>query len=156
MAKCKPQLVHSPRLQMSAGRRHGSGMSNMANTKSLADIVTHHDAELQQLGSRIGAVETTLVAHGTVLQEIRDVVVKQGARPSFDPRGTISIIKDGVIIFTAVCAGILYLANVNATATMATGSKDLVLLQERERVAQDRLKAIESLVLPQAWTVTRK
>lgn len=125
-------------------------------SKSALDIVAHHDARIDNLDNRMGAVEKTLAGHSTVLQEIRDVVVKQGARPSFDPRGTISIIKDGVIIFTAVCAGILYLANVNATATMATGSKDLVLLQERDRVAQERLKAVESLVLPQAWTVTRK
>jgi hypothetical protein len=124
--------------------------------KSLADIVTHHDAELQQLGSRIGAVESTLVQHGTVLQEIRDVVVKQGARPNFDPRSTVAVVKDLGIIFGLVCTGILYLANVNATATVAEGNKDLIVLQERERVAQERLKAVESLVLPQSWAVTRK
>jgi hypothetical protein len=131
-------------------------MTQMANAKSLADIVTHHDAELQQLGSRIGAVENTLIAHGTVLQEIRDVVVKQGARPHFDPRNTIGIVKDIGIVFAMVCAGILYLANVNASATVAAGSKELAVLQERERVAQERLKAVESLVLPQSWAVTRK
>jgi hypothetical protein len=120
------------------------GMTIMANAKSLADIVTHHDAELQQLGSRIGAVETTLVAHGTVLQEIRDVVVKQGARPSFDPRNTIGIVKDIGLVFAMVCAGILYLAAQN-------GSKDLALLQERESQASKRIERMESLVLPQSW-----
>ena len=128
----------------------------MSNRKSDIDIVAHHDALIDNLTTRMGAVEKTLSAHGTVLQEIRDVVVKQGARPHFDPRNTIGVVKDVGIVFAMVCAGILYLANVNATASVSASSKDLVLLQERERVAQERLKAVESLVLPQSWVATRK
>jgi hypothetical protein len=122
--------------------------------KHEVDLIAHHDAQIESLNTRMGAVEKTLSGHGVVLQEIRDVVVKQGARPHFDPRNTIGIIKDIGVVFAMVCAGILYLANVNAQATVAAGSKDLAILQERERVTQDRLKAVESLVLPQAWTAT--
>ena len=128
----------------------------MSNRRSDVDIVAHHDALIDNLTTRMGAVEKTLSAHGTVLQEIRDVVVKQGARPHFDPRNTIGIVKDIGIVFAMVCAGILYLANVNASATVAAGSKELAVLQERERVSQERIKAVESLVLPQSWAVTRK
>jgi hypothetical protein len=122
--------------------------------RSGLDIVAHHDAQIDSLNTRMGHVEKTLSAHGTVLQEIRDVVVKQGARPHFDARNTIGVVKDVGIVFAMVCAGILYLANVNATASVSASSKDLVLLQERERVAQERLRAVESLVLPQAWAAT--
>jgi hypothetical protein len=155
MAYRKPELVHPRRLQMPPRGRLREGLMIMSRRSDI-DIVAHHDAQIDNLTTRMGHVEKTLSAHGTVLQEIRDVVVKQGARPSFDPRSTVAVVKDLGIIFGLVCTGILYLANVNATATVAEGNKDLIVLQERERVAQERLKAVESLVLPQSWQVTRK
>lgn len=130
------------------------GLRIMAAKPDLEALVAHHDAQLEQLGNRMGAVEQTLGTHGQMLQDIKDAVTKQGARPTFDPRNTIGIIRDIGVVFAMVCAGILYLANVNAAATVAAGSKDLAILQERERVTQDRLKAVESLVLPQAWAAT--
>jgi hypothetical protein len=131
-------------------------VARMPSKFDLEAVVQHHDSQLEAFGNRMGVVEKTLTAHSSVLQEIKDAVVKQGARPSFDPRNTIGITKDVGIVFAMVCAGILYLANVNATATVAAGSKELTVLQERERVVQERLKAVESLVLPQSWQVTRK
>ena len=75
-----------------------------------ADIVAHHDAQIDNLNNRVGHVEKTLSGHGMMLQEIRDAVTKQSARPTFDPRNTIGIIKDLGVVFAMVCAGILYLS----------------------------------------------
>lgn len=116
----------------------------MAVKPDLEALVAHHDAQLEQLGHRMGAVEKTLGAHGLVLQEIKDAVVKQSARPTFDPRNTIGIIKDLGVVFAMVCAGILYLAAQN-------GSTAVALLQDHEKQARERLERVESLVLPSSW-----
>jgi hypothetical protein len=111
--------------------------------------LAHHDAQLGGLTTRMGQVETTLRGHGSLLSEIRDAVTAQKAKPAFDPRTTIGIIKDTGVVFAMVCAGILYLAAQN-------GSRDLVLLQEREAQANKRLEKMESLVLPQSWAAVTK
>lgn len=116
----------------------------MATKPDIEQLVAHHDAQLDQLSSRIGTVERTLVDHGHVLQEIKDAVVKQGARPAFDPRNTIGIVKDLGVVFAMVCAGILYLAAQN-------GSADVALLKDHEKQAAARLDRMESLVLPSSW-----
>jgi hypothetical protein len=151
----KPRMVAKTHY-VPARRPLRASMTIMANAKSLSDIVTHHDAELQQLGSRIGAVETTLIAHGTVLQEIRDVVVKQGARPTFDPRNTIGIVKDIGIVFGIVCAGILYLASANTQSAMLVSNTEQAVIRDRQNMMIKRMENVESLVLPQSWAVSRK
>ena len=109
-----------------------------------ADIVAHHDAQIDNLNNRVGHVEKTLSGHGMMLQEIRDAVTKQSARPTLDPRNTIGIIKDLGVVFAMVCAGILYLAAQN-------GSTAVALLQDHEKQAAERLDRVESLVLPSSW-----
>ena len=111
--------------------------------------LAHHEAQLDGLNTRMGHVESTLKGHGSMLSEIRDAVTAQKAKPTFDPRSTIGIIKDIGVVFAMVCAGILYLAAQN-------GSRDLALLQEREAQANKRLERMESLVLPQSWAAVTK
>lgn len=123
----------------------------MPNRRSDIDIVAHHDALIDGLTTRMGAVEKTLSAHGTVLQEIRDVVVKQGARPHFDPRNTIGIVKDIGIVFGIVCAGILYLASANTQSFMADSRTEQAIINDRQQQNIKRVERLESLVLPQSW-----
>jgi hypothetical protein len=127
----------------------------MASNKSL-DIVAHHDAQIDNLTTRMGHVEKTLSAHGTVLQEIRDVVVKQGARPHFDPRNTIGIVKDLGILFVMVCGGILYLAAGNTQSAMLGSTTEQAIIKDRQNMMIKRMENVEALVLPQSWQVTRK
>jgi hypothetical protein len=141
-------------LVMQRRRQIREGMS-MAKSSDL-DLVAHHDAQIESLNTRMGAVENTLTSHGRVLQEIKDAVVKQGARPFFDPMRTVSVVKDIGIIFGLVCTGILYLASVNAQATVGANAVELAIVKERERVAVQRIERMESLVLPQSWAGVTK
>jgi hypothetical protein len=115
----------------------------------LEAVVQHHDSQLEAFGNRMGVVEKTLTAHSSVLQEIKDAVVKQGAKPTFDPRSTISIIKDIGIVFAMVCAGILYLAAQN-------GATDIALMKDKLERQSTQVERMESLVLPQSWAAVTK
>ena len=120
----------------------------MAMRPDLEALVAHHDAQLEQIGNRMGVVENTLCNHSVVLQEIKDAVVKQSARPSFDPRNTIGIVKDIGVVFAMVCAGILYLAAQN-------GSADVALLKDHETQHRVRIEKLETLLLPSSWSAER-
>jgi prefoldin subunit 5 len=124
-------------------------VSRMPSKFDLEAVVQHHDSQLEAFGNRMGVVEKTLTAHSSVLQEIKDAVVKQGARPTFDPRNTIGIVKDIGVVFAMVCAGILYLAAQN-------GSADIALMKDRVERLLTRMDKMESLVLPQSWAAVTK
>jgi hypothetical protein len=131
-------------------------VSRIANKFDLEAVVQHHDSQLEAFGNRMGVVEKTLTAHSSVLQEIKDAVVKQGARPSFDPRSTIGIVKDIAILFGIVCAGILYLAAGNVQSAMLASDTEQAVIRDRQNMMIKRMENVESLVLPQSWATSSR
>lgn len=94
----------------------------------LARLVQHHDGQLEGLNARVGHVEKTLNGHGMMLQDIKDAVTKQDARPTFDFHQTVSTVTTLAVLFSMVVGGIIYIVtqqNSTFVQTVNANSQDL-------------------------------
>jgi len=107
-------------------------------------LVQRHDGELHSLNTRVGHVETKLDVHDGKLDKIISIVTTQSAQPKFEWRSTMGVVKDFGVIFTMICAGILYLAAQHSSVDLAIVKKDL-------DSSSQRLERVESLILPESW-----
>lgn len=107
-------------------------------------LVQHHDGELRALNTRMGHVEQKIDTVDGKLDHIITAVAKQDAQPKFEWRSTMGVIKDFGVIFTMVCAGILYLAAQHSNV-------DIALVKRDQDAASQRLERVESLILPENW-----
>jgi hypothetical protein len=109
----------------------GRARGKMANKPDdLMQTLAHHDAAISTLGGRMTGVErgmatlqtevhTGFNALNTTLNGLNSKIDKFDARPQFDFHKTVGTIVAIAVLFSMICAGIIYITNSQNAALVA-------------------------------------
>lgn len=124
-------------------QNEGDGVPNAGPSfASLAQSIAHHDAAIENLGSRMTGVEGGLrVLQGevhsgfaginSVMHKMDSKIDRFDARPQFDFHKTVGTVTTLAVLFSMVCGGIIWISSSHFATTIAEQRAKIQNLEEK-------------------------
>ena len=126
--------------------------------RDLTATLATHDAAIQTLGGRMTGVESSVrTLQGEVhtgFSHLGSKLDKLDAAPKFDFHKTVKTVSSLVVLFAAICAGIIYIVNAQSAAQLAKQDVLNSALSEKLHKAETVLDKIDQK-LDWATTIER-
>jgi hypothetical protein len=83
-------------------------IDNVAVMDDLNDKLQELETHAANLEARVSGVERVLQKHGEKLEQIVNILAATQARPQFDPKGLLNIVKNAAILIGLTVGAIIY------------------------------------------------
>jgi hypothetical protein len=117
----------------------------MGGHSDIPAVLAHHEATIHGLSTRMGHVESGIktMQHdmSAGFRDLSNKLVANEARPQFDFHKTVGTVVALAVLFSMVCAGIIYIVN-GQNATSSAEQKHLAGRVDKHEQIIERLTAI--------------